>query len=128
MSIALQEYRLPAQLAYVFGGIRCRHTGKAGKLVDHLPNTADLAHNRLDTSLEDFGIVGHLFQIPPFETLCRELNRGQRVLDLVRDAAPPTSDQAALRCAETNADTSSKVTTNPFTSPSECIAVTRPAT
>ena len=84
----LQEQGLAHEIAGVFraeNGLGQPREGR--KFVDHLPEVADLADDRRRQLLEQFRISLDLAAVAALETLGRELDRGERVLDLVRDAA-----------------------------------------
>ena len=64
-----------------------RHAREGRELVDHAADVADLADDRVGALREDFGIGGDLAGIFALQPLGRKLDRRQRILDLVRDAA-----------------------------------------
>ena len=66
---------------------RLGHAREGGEFVDHPPKVADLADDRPGQLLEGAGIGADLLAVAPLEPLGGELDRGQRVLDLVGDAA-----------------------------------------
>ena len=57
------------------------------ELVDHALDVVDLAHDRVGALLEHRRILGDRLAVFAPQPLGRELDRRQRVLDLVRDAA-----------------------------------------
>ena len=88
MADAHQEHHLAHRFGHVLvGDDRLRHAGKARELVDHALDVVDLAHDGVGALLEHGGVFDdHLavFAAQPFR---RQLDRRQRVLDLVGDAA-----------------------------------------
>jgi hypothetical protein len=64
-----------------------RHPREGREFVHHPPQVADLAHDRTRELLEGRGIRGDLLAVTALEPLGGQLDRRQRVLDLVRDAA-----------------------------------------
>ena len=84
----LQEHHLAHRVGDVLGRHhRLRHAGEARELVDHAPDVVDLAHDRVGALLEHRAVVGDDLAVFAAQPLGRELDRGQRVLDLVGDAA-----------------------------------------
>ncbi len=83
----LQEHRLPHQVDGIFlPEHRFGQPREGGEFVDHLPQVADLADDRAGQFLEQLDVLFDLLAIAPVEPLGGELDRGQRVLDLVGDA------------------------------------------
>ena len=66
---------------------RLRHAGKGGELIDHAADVADMADDGVGALREGLGIGGDLPREAPLQPFGGELDRRQRVLDLVRDAA-----------------------------------------
>ena len=88
IAVALQEQGLLAQLLRILRFHRGpRHAGKRGELVDHAANVTDLTDDRVGAHREGLGVFLDLLQIATLQPLGRKLDRRQRVLDLVRDAA-----------------------------------------
>ncbi len=85
-----QEHCLPHRvddvLAFHHG---LGHPGKARELVDHAPDVVDLAHDGVGALLEDLLVLGlgDVLAELAADAFGRELDRRQRVLDLVGDAA-----------------------------------------
>ena len=67
--------------------VRLRHAGEGRELVDHAADIGDLADDRVGALVEDLAILGDDLAVAAADALGRELDRGQRVLDLVGDAA-----------------------------------------
>ncbi len=66
---------------------RLGHSGEGRELVDHTPEVADLALDR-PGQLDEGGVVlRQLGAIATVEPFGRQMDRGQRVLDLMRDPA-----------------------------------------
>ena len=59
--------------------------GEGGEFVDHRPQRADLAYDRTGQLVEQRIVVAHLLAIATLEPFGCELDRGERVLDLVRN-------------------------------------------
>src|ERR1700722_2356915 len=88
MGDAEQEDRLAHRIGNVLvGHDRLRHAGKARELVDHALDVVDLAHDGIGALVEHRVIGGNQFAVFAAQPLRRQLDRGQRVLDLVGDAA-----------------------------------------
>src|SRR5579883_2830653 len=66
---------------------RRRHPRKCGKLVDHAADIADMADDRVGADGKGLGILLDLPQVFATQPFGRELDRRQRVLDLVGDTA-----------------------------------------
>ena len=62
-----------------------RETGKVRKFIDHVLELAHLVDDRPGAFIEDRSILLELVQVAFPETLGRELNGGQGILDLVGD-------------------------------------------
>ncbi len=81
------EGRLPHRVGHVFvHDRRFGHAREGGELVDHALYLVDLAHDRVGALFEDFAIGGDHLPVLAADSLGGELDRGQRVLDLVGDA------------------------------------------
>ena len=88
MGGALQEHRLTHNLAQIFGLEHRRwHAREGRELVDHAADVADMADDRVGADREGFDVAFDLLQISAAQPFRRQLDRGQRVLDFVRDAA-----------------------------------------
>src|SRR5690349_14711758 len=84
----LQEESLPNQVDRVLvTEHRLGQAGERGEFVDHLPEIADLADDRAGQLLEQLAILLDLLAVAALEPLGGKLNRGERILDLVRDTA-----------------------------------------
>ncbi len=66
---------------------RRRHAGERGELVDHLADVTHLPDDRVGALVEDLEIILQPAAIAPAQAFGAQLDRGQRVLDLVGDAA-----------------------------------------
>ena len=85
---AHQEHRLAHGVGDVLAdddGLR--HAGEVGELVDHALDVVDLAHDRVGALLEDAAVLGDHLAVFAAQPFGRKLDRRQRVLDLMRDAA-----------------------------------------
>ena len=83
-----QERRLAQRLAQVDDlHLRLRHAREGGELVDHAADVPDLADDRVGALVEDLAILGDDLAEAAPDALGRKLDRRQRVLDLVGDAA-----------------------------------------
>ena len=88
MRDALQEHRLVQQFLRVLAAHHGRrHAREGGEFVHHAADIAHLADDRVGALLEDFGIGGDFLAVFALQPLGRKLDRRQRVLDLVCDAA-----------------------------------------
>src|SRR6185503_17954812 len=68
-------------------GIEMRHPGKGRKFAHQALQILDLADNRARTFVNQLAVaVGQSRKLAP-QTLGRELDRSERILDFVRDAA-----------------------------------------
>ena len=65
---------------------RLGHAREVGEFVDHPPQVADLADDRAGQPLEGLRVRCDLLAEAALQPLGGELDRGQRVLDLMRDA------------------------------------------
>ena len=84
----MQEHRLARGVGNILGGDhRLRHAGELGELVHHALDVVDLAHDRVGALIEHRRVVGDRLAVFAAQPLGRELDRGQRVLDLMGDAA-----------------------------------------
>ena len=63
------------------------HAGESGELIDHPPDVGDLADDGVGALLEDLAVFGDGVAVFAANALGRKLDRRQRVLDLVCDAA-----------------------------------------
>ena len=87
MADAQQEHDLTHGLGDVLVGDHgLRHAGKARELVDHALDVVDLAHDGVGALLEYGRILGDRLAVFAAQPLGRQLDRGERVLDLVGDA------------------------------------------
>src|SRR3546814_11952750 len=85
---SVQEQRLAAGIDERFlAKDRLGHAREGGEFVDHPPQIADLADNRLGQALEGAVARLDLLAVAPLEPLGGELDRGERVLDLMCDTA-----------------------------------------
>jgi hypothetical protein len=85
---ALGEHRLAQHLGGSAGAkLRGRHPGEGRELVDHPADVADLADDRLGATVEGVQVAGDVLAVLAAHPFGRQLDRGQRVLDLVGDAA-----------------------------------------
>jgi len=92
MGGALQKRCLSNDLGKIFGlQHRGRHPCEGGKFVDHATNIGDVPNNRIGADRKALGVALDLLQIPPPQPLRCELDRGQRILDLMRDPASDVS-------------------------------------
>ena len=66
---------------------RRRHAGEGRELVDHPADILDLADDGVGADREGLRVLLDLLQVFAAQPFGGELDRGQRVLDLVRDAA-----------------------------------------
>jgi two-component system nitrogen regulation sensor histidine kinase NtrY len=88
MADLLQEQCLLDQIVRVFGPEhRLGEAREAGEFIDHLPEVADLADDGAGKLVEQFAVLLDLLAVTPLQALSGELDRGQRILDFVRDAA-----------------------------------------
>ncbi len=75
----------------VGGILRCdhrlRHAGEAREFVDHPADVVDLAHDRVGALFEDRPILRDELAVFAPQPFRRELDRRERILDLVGDAA-----------------------------------------
>src|SRR5271165_6008980 len=87
MGSALQEHRLARDLDQVFRPEhRRRHPCKRGEFVDHAADITHMPDDRIGADREGFRVVLDLLEISAPQPLRRQLDRGQWVLDLVRNA------------------------------------------
>src|SRR6202789_2961569 len=85
---ALQEHRLVQQLQRVLPAHHWRrHARERGEFVDHAADVADLADDGVRALGENFRIGDDLLAVFALEALGGKLDRRQRVLDLMGDAA-----------------------------------------
>ena len=83
-----QEHGLADDLAHVVHlHHRFRHAREGGELIHHAPDVGDLADNRVGALLEDITILGDDFAVFAADAFGRQLDRCERVLDLVCDPA-----------------------------------------
>ena len=84
----MEEHRLARDVEQRFlAEHRLWHARKGGEFIDHPAQIADLTHDCFGQPSEGAVVIEDLLAIAALKTLSGELNRGQRVLDLVRDAA-----------------------------------------
>ena len=84
----LQEDDLPHRVGDVLRRHhRLRHAGEAGELVDHAADVVDLAHDGVGALLEHGAILDDRLAVFAAQPLRRKLDRRERVLDLMGDAA-----------------------------------------
>jgi len=82
----VQEQRLTGDVEKRFlTKHRLGHPGERGEFVDHPPEVADLADDRLGQTRKRRIVRVDLAAVAALEALRRELDGGERVLDLVRD-------------------------------------------
>ena len=85
---AHQEHGLPNGIGHIFrGDHRLRHARKARELVDHAPDVVDLANDGVGALLEYGAVLADHFAVFAPQPFGRQLDRRERILDLVRDAA-----------------------------------------
>ncbi len=83
----LQHQRLARDAADILRlDHRLGHAGEGGELIHHAAYIADAAHDGVGALDEGVGIRGDFLGETPLQPLGGKLDRGQRVLDLVRDA------------------------------------------
>ena len=83
----VQEQRLARDLVDILlAEHRLGHAREVGEFVDHPAQVADLADDRPGQPLEGLRVGRDLLAEAPLQPLGGKLDRGQRVLDLVRDA------------------------------------------
>ena len=83
-----QEHRLADRLGQVAGHERrLRHAREGRELVHHAADVADLADDGVGALVEDLAVLVDGPAELALQPLGRQLDRGQRVLDLVGDAA-----------------------------------------
>ena len=88
MSDLVKEKRLPGDIVDVLAPKhRLGHAREVREFVDHPPEVADLPDDRARKSLERLRIGLDLLAETPLKAFRGQLNRGQRVLDFVRDTA-----------------------------------------
>src|SRR6202521_806266 len=88
MADAHQEHHLAHRIDDILrGDHRLRHAGKPREFVDHALDVLDLAHDRIGALLEHRAVLGDHAAVFAPQPLGGELDRGQRILDLVGDAA-----------------------------------------
>ena len=68
-------------------GPRLGHAREGGEFVDHALDVVDLPHDRVGALIEDVAVLRDELAIFALEPLGRKLDRGQRILDLMGDAA-----------------------------------------
>ena len=87
MRDAQQEHDLAHGIGDVFvGNDRFGHAGKARELVHHAFDVVDLTHDGFGALLEHGRILGDRLAVFAAQPLGRQLDRGERILDLVGDA------------------------------------------
>ena len=67
--------------------VRLRHARKGRELVDHAADIRDLADDRVGALVEHLAVLGDHLAVAAADALGRQLDRRQRVLDLMGDAA-----------------------------------------
>ena len=83
----VQEQRLARDLVHILvAEHRLGHAREVGEFVDHPAEVADLADDRAGQPLERLLVGRDLLAEPALQPLGGKLDRGQRVLDLMRDA------------------------------------------
>ncbi len=82
-----QEHGIFQNIAQITGRLgRLWHAGERGKLVHHAPDIADLPDNRVRALVEHLAVfLIDLLAIAAADAFRRQLDRRQRVLDLMRD-------------------------------------------
>lgn len=84
----LQEHRLAHQIdGVLLPEHRLWQAGEAGELVHHLAQVPHLADDRAGQLVEQFAVLLDLAGIAAADAFGGKLDRRQRVLDFVRDAA-----------------------------------------
>src|SRR6516225_8614391 len=97
MGGALQEHGLAHNFDQILRLDHWRgHSREGGEFIDHAADITDVPDNRIGAHREGFRVVLDLLEISAPQSLRRQLYRGQRVLDLVRD---PTGDIGPGRLA-----------------------------
>ena len=85
---ALQEHNLAHRVGDVLAADhRLRHARELRELVDHALDVVDLADDGVGALLEHRRILGDRLAVFAAQPLRRQLDRRERILDLVRDAA-----------------------------------------
>ena len=83
----VQKQRLARDLVDILLTERgLRHAGEVGEFVDHTAKISDLADDGSGQPVERLLVARDLVAEPALQSLGSELDRGQRVADLVRDA------------------------------------------
>src|ERR1019366_5168084 len=83
-----QEHGPSHGIGHVLGGDhRLRHAREARELVDHPPYVVDLAHDGVRALLEYGAVFADHVSVFAAQTLGRQLNGSERILNLMRDAA-----------------------------------------
>ena len=90
--------------------VRLRHAGEGREFIDHAADIVDLADDRVGALVEHFAVFGDDLAVAAPDALGRKLDRGQRILDLVGDAARDVGP-GGRALAETRSVMSSTVTT-----------------
>src|SRR3546814_6856274 len=87
MRLPLEKDRLATEIGQILGLHDWRRQPRErGELVDHASEVIHLADDRVGALLKGLGIVRYLRQIAPPQPFGGELDRRQRVLDLMGDA------------------------------------------
>ena len=88
MGHLVQEQRLPADIhERFFPENRLGHSRERGEFIDHPAQVADLADDRFGKALKGAVAPLELLAVAALQSLRRQLNRRQRILDFMRD--PP---------------------------------------
>ena len=88
MADAHQEHDLAHRVGDVLAvDHRLRHARKAREFVDHAPDIVDLAHDGVGALLEDGLVLDDDLAVFAAQPLGRKLDRRQRILDFMGDAA-----------------------------------------
>jgi len=98
----LQEGRLTHRVGDIVGrDYGFGHARKAGEFVDHAPDIVDLTHDGVGALLEDAGrVLADDFSIFAAQPLGRQLDRRQRILDFMRDAARDVGPGRGALCGD----------------------------
>ena len=83
-----QEHGLAHRIGDILGlHDRLRHAREAREFVHHAADIVNLTHDGVGALLEDRAVLDDDLAVFAAQALGRKLDRGQRILDLVRDAA-----------------------------------------
>ncbi|OPZ59304.1 MAG: hypothetical protein BWY87_01074 [Deltaproteobacteria bacterium ADurb.Bin510] len=87
VGLTIEHHAVADHLVQIVGHqVRAGHLGKGREFVDQVLHLVDLADDHAGALVEDLGVL-KLVQVAPAQALGRQLDRRQRVLDLVGDAA-----------------------------------------